>query len=152
MRQIGFLTLIPFFVAGAISGGKQLPKAPSTAELMLLGNTIVSHRLFTLADSSRIDFCEAKRLWDSKGQLLLGQMARGVSRYPSLMECPQDDSVSSRAFYYVAVTGISVYSDSLVVHGTTRRGDTEVFESYFLSRSGDRRTEYRAHIISQHRE
>ena len=107
----------------------------SRSDLFILGNVVVNARVNILRDSTRISYCAIDQFWDSTGKLLLELHAAAFSRYSHRSMCPKHPEKQDEAdVYNVTLSHLRVYPDSITIMGSSKRGNTRLFEQYKIKR------------------
>lgn len=150
MANFSFRTL---FAASALSAflftnvGAQ---APTRDEIFILGNAIQSIRQIALRDTAKVDFCTVDEFWEHASGASKLMNAASISKHQNRRECPDPSGGSMTSPSGVVVYSMTVYADSVIVRGSTKRSErTVMVESYLYRRGVVRGVEYRMDLFHQ---
>ena len=124
-------------------------QAISSDEIFIIGNSLESIRRSALRDPSRVDFCAVDAFWDSRSGASLLMNAETISTRQDRRVCPPRIDRTIYVPDVVVVNSMTVYGDSIVLRGSTMRGERMLMaESYLLRRGAGRGgLEYRMTLL-----
>jgi hypothetical protein len=99
---------------------------------------IADVRSAMLGDTTSIDFCQVDALFGKNGTIIYMSNVQPPPRYRTLIECKKPaqavrQSSKNRLPEEVKIRSMTMFKDSVIVTGTTRRGSSTIRETYAFS-------------------
>ena len=121
----------------SVFGIGQSPRVSDDDVRSIVG-AVTSWRLQVSNDTTSVDYCKVTEFYGRDSTIRVPAGQRDLVRYMTIGQCAKRDSTDTRTDYRhprrVTIDRLSVYKDSVIVHGTTHLVGTRIFEQYVMYR------------------